>query len=339
MSKVSICIVNYSHDSETIKECMDSLLAQSFEDFTLVYMDNQSKHHDTVVPFVREHYSNHPKVAIVDNGTNLGYTGGYNKFFKEYESPYLMVINPDTKTDKDYLQTMITYLDAHPNVAAATSKILKPFKNDKGESLLDSTGVMVTRTRSAFDRGHLEVDHGQYDNQTDIFGVSGAGAIYRRSALLDTQLSDGEYFDNDYLAYMEDVDLSWRLKLKGYEIKFVPNAILYHERNMAANEGGMRNFRAFFKHQQAQSSFLKRLGMRNRLWTIYKDDFGWTFWKDAPFIIAKEIAKIGYLILFKRDVLPALGEFYKKLPEMKKKRKLIQSTKTVSSKDMAKWFK
>jgi GT2 family glycosyltransferase len=338
MAKIAINILNYSHDVETIRECMDSILAQSFEDLELVYMDNESKYRETCIPFVQEAYGNNPRVKIVIHPKNLGYTGGHNDFFTKNQAEFLMVINPDTKMEKDFLAKIMPIFD-DPKVAAATGKIIKPFKNENGETILDSTGVSISRSRAAYDRGHLEVDKGQYDSDTDIFGVSGAGAIYRKTALEDTKLSEGEYFDKDYFAYMEDVDLSWRMRLYGYSIRFVPAAILFHERALAASEGGLKSFLTFLRHNKSASGWLKGMSLRNRLWTLIKCDFGFAFWKDSPFIIVRELAKWGYVVVLKRDTFWAIPEFFKGIGKMRKKRALIQSRKVVSSAEMAKWFK
>ena len=338
MPKISINILNYSHDKETIRECIDSILAQSYGDFEVIYMDNESKHRQECIPFVRETYGHNPKVVIVVNEKNLGYTGGHNKFFVETASELLMVINPDTKMDVDFLNNIIPVFE-DPKVAAATGKIIKPFKGKEGQTLLDSTGVSINRSRVAYDRGHLEEDKGQYDDKTDIFGVSGAGAIYRKSALEDVKLSDGEYFDKDYFAYMEDVDLSWRLRLYGYSIRYVPSALLFHERNFAAVEGGIKNIFAFLKSKKDSSGWLLGMSFRNRLWTIYKCDFGSPLYKALPKIVAREIGKIGFSIVFKRDMLWAVPQFFKGLSKMKVKRNLIQSRRKLSAEEMGAWFK
>ncbi len=114
--------------------------------------------------------------------------------------------------------------------------------------ILDSTGHLVFASRRAIDRGERELDRGQYDALTNLFGVCGAAPVYRRKMLEDVRLSD-EYFDEDFFAYFEDFDISWRAKLKGWNFGFVPGAIGYHYRGASGRQ--VFHFRAGVQPQES----------------------------------------------------------------------------------------
>ena len=106
-------------------------------------------------------------------------------------------------------------------------------KNSLGpgkETILDSTGIVANLWRLApKDRGEGEKDSGQYDQDADIFGASGAAAFFRRSAL-DAVWWRNEVLDETFFAYYEDVDLAWRLQRAGFNARFVPDAVVVHAR-------------------------------------------------------------------------------------------------------------
>src|SRR4030095_12141583 len=96
---------------------------------------------------------------------------------------------------------------------------------------LDSTGIIMLREQRHLDRGAGETDNGQYENPEDIFGPSGAAALYRRATLDDVAIN-GQYFDEDFFAFREDADLAWRCRLLGWNSIYVPAAVALHRRRV-----------------------------------------------------------------------------------------------------------
>jgi len=340
MAKIAINIVGWKHPHEVLKDSMDAVLAQDFSDFEL-WMSDNSAGPDGIgknVEFCRERYGKNSKVKIVDNHGNIGFAGGHNKFFDSTDSELVMVLNPDASMQPGFLRNIIKVFD-DPKVAAATGKMLKPEPNEKGEYLLDGTGIVVSRSRAARERGQLEIDRGQYDRQTDIFGVSGSAAVYRRSALKDVKILDNEYFDPDFVAYYEDLDLAYRLRLMGYVVKYAPDAKIYHERAAGKSPAGWRNPAGFVRHYRKISGHILKFSARNHMFAMIKSEFGWGFWKDSPIIVARQTLYLGYLLVFRPKVFfQTVNEFFKLLPKMLKKRKLIQNKRKISSAEMSKWF-
>lgn len=335
MPKISINLLGWNHDFQAIKKSIDSFLAQDFEDFEFVFSDNGSA--NGLLDFVRETYKNEPKVRVVDNGENLGFAGGHNKFFSKTDSEFLMTSNPDVIADRSFLKNMLKAFD-DPDVGAATGKMLKLEKAADGKNILDGTGIEIYKSRRARERGQWQEDIGQYDNAKRVFGVSGTAALYRKSALQSIKLFEHEFIDEDFFAYWEDLDLSWRLRLAGWECAYVPEAIVFHPRAVGSSRGGYKKFAAFKKHHQQISEKVRKWNWRNHLFAIIKNDFGWNFWKGLPFILARETAMLGYIIFFEPSTLKAVPDFFRLLPKMLIKRKIIQSKRKVTSQKMERWF-
>lgn len=326
-------MLGYNQEHGLIARCMDAVLAQTFDDFSLTFSDNGSS--NNLVEFVRERYGNHPKVQVIDNGSNLGYAPGHNKFFIEADSEFVMPINPDAILEPEFLEIILPAFE-DPRVAAATGKMLRPQSNS-GDLVLDGTGIIIFKSRRGRERGQLEPDLGQYDHSPDVFGVSGSAPVYRKSALLDASVN-GEIFDTDFFMYWEDLDLSWRLRLLGYKCVFVAGAKVEHERAAGRNKGGYRDVAGFIKHHKQFPEKIKRWNWRNHLFTIIKNDFGRPFLIGLPYILIREIAMFGFILVFETRTLGVLPEFIRLLPRIWRKRKIIQSRKRVSASEAAKWF-
>lgn len=334
MSKISINLLGYNHRS-TIGAAIESVLAQSFKDYEFIFTDNASS--DGSAEFVRQKY---PKVRIYQNPSNTGYAGGHNRFFESATSELVMVLNPDVVLEQDFLKNIVAIFD-DAKVGAATGKMLRPGRSGLSP-VLDGTGIVVTRSRRGRERGQMETDKGQYDDKKRVFGVSGTAAVYRRQALEQVAYTrpDGrkEFFDEDFFAYWEDLDLSWRLRLAGYECRFVPGARLQHERRASSSPGGYRKFFAFVRHHKDLPLSVRRWNWKNHLFCIVKNDFGWPLVRDLPLILMREIAMFFYILFFEPKTLGVVPDFFRQLPLMLKKRNFISSHRAVASNEVKKWF-
>lgn len=335
MLKIAINIVRYNQEYELLKQCICAALEQDFDDYTVTLSENGSTH--SIKRALLAQFGEHPKFRYVDNGTNLGFAGAHNIFFANTQAEFAMPLNPDTVMAKDYLAQLIKVFE-DPLIAAAEGKMLKPDPLPDGSWILDGTGMIISRTRKAHERGQLEVDKQQYDSDTNIFGVSGTAAAYRMSALEKIKLSQREYFDEDFFTYWEDLDLSWRLQLAGYACAYVPDAVIFHSRFAGQSEHGFRRPWKFASHTRSLPTHVLRWDWRNHIFAILKNDFGWSLWRDLPFIAMREFLLLCYIAIFEPRVLGAIPEFVQLLPRILKKRRIIQGSKVATSKDMSKWF-
>ena len=276
--KIAVIIPNWNGE-RALPACLDSLVAQT-QPATIIVVDNGSS--DGSVDLVRNKY---PQVELVALPKNKGFTGGVNagiKRFIELGSKYVALLNNDAVADKSWLKNLVSFLEANPKAGIATSKIL----DQKGRHL-DSTGDLYTIWGLPYPRGRGEVNTKEYDSDTWVFGASGAASIYRIKMLQEIGL-----FDEDFFAYYEDVDLSFRAQLAGWKIAYVPKALVYHQ--IGATSRRMQGFttyqtiknlpwlfwknvppgRIFLKimprFELAYTAFIVRAIMRGQIWPVIK---------------------------------------------------------------------
>ncbi|WP_353065268.1 glycosyltransferase family 2 protein [Tunturibacter psychrotolerans] len=335
MQKVAINIVRFNQDLALLEKCIGAALNQSLDDYSVTLTENGSN--DSIESAIVTRFGTNPKFRFVNNEKNLGFAGANNRFFRNANSEFVMPLNPDTVMPPDYLKTLLAvFID--PSVAAAEGKMLKPDPLPDNSWLLDGTGMTISRARRARERGQLEVDRGQYDAAQDVFGVSATAAAYRMSSLEKVKLGQSEYFDEDFFTYWEDLDLSWRLRLAGFRCSYVPHAVIYHSRFAGQSKHGFLKPAEFTRHIKSLPSRVVYWDWRNHLFSIIKNDFGWSFVRDLPFIATRELLLFGYLLIIEPKLVAGLPDFVRLLPRILKKRKLIQKCRVATSSEMQRWF-
>lgn len=228
--KTVVIIPNWNGQNE-LRAAIDSILAQSVP-CHLIVVDNGSI--DASLTIVETEY---PQVELIKHSVNKGYAGGVNPGFIraiELGASYAAPFNNDAVADLDWLAELVNCLENRPEVGIATCKVA----SSDGKHL-DSTGDYYTTWGLPYPRGRGEVDSLQYDSQTEVFAASGAASLYRVSMLRQIGL-----FDEDYFAYYEDVDLSFRAQLAGWKIAYVPGAVVYHETSTTGSK-----IKGFFTYQ------------------------------------------------------------------------------------------
>jgi GT2 family glycosyltransferase len=311
--RVSVNIVTFN-SSAHIAACIESLQRQTLTDFRIRILDNAST--DGTLDALKS-----PDVELFASPVNTGFAGGHNRLIRDFESDYVLVLNPDTVLRPDFIEQLVRALDARPDAGSASGKLLR-----MDGVTIDSTGITMLRNQRHLDRGADEPDLGQFDRPEDIFGASGAAAMYRRSALEDGRLSD-EYFDEDFFAYREDADLAWRLRLLGWSSIYVPSAVARHERRVTPERRSQ--LPGFINYHSVKNRFLLRLN--NMTPSLYKRDF----WR----ITARDAMVVSYVMLREWSSAPALGYVVRHLPRLLRKRRLIQSRVRISAEELARWFR
>jgi GT2 family glycosyltransferase len=335
MPRVAINIVRYNHDFPLIKKCLQAALNQDIENYTVTLTENGST--DSIKDEALSQFGADSRFSYADNGTNLGFAGAHNLFFSKTDAEFLLPLNPDTEMTPGFLRALMTAFD-DPKVAACTGKMLRFETLQDGTPVLDGTGIVISRTRLARERGQLQADRNQFDNVRQVFGVSGTAPVYRKSALERVRLFEREYFDEDFFAYWEDVDLSWRLRLAGYQCMYVPDAVIYHARAFGLSKSGNKKPLELARYRRTLPPAVLRWSWRNQLFTVVKNDFGWNFWRDLPFIAGLQLGMLCYAILLEPKTLGAIPDILHLLPRMLRKRKMIQSLRVATSKQLRIWF-
>jgi len=215
---ISIIIPNLN-GLHHLKVCFDSLRIQSEKQFTVILVDNNSS--DESVKFTEEYY---PEVQIIKNKTNNGFAKAVNQGIKysieKLNSDYIILLNNDTECDRNFLKEMLKGFE-NKETGSVACKML----NFSDRTIIDDAGDFVKMTGSPYARGFGEKDNGQYDKKEFIFGACAGAAAYKREVF-----GSAGYFDEDFFAYYEDVDFSFRLQLAGYKCFYNPEALVYHKR-------------------------------------------------------------------------------------------------------------
>lgn len=164
------------------------------------------------------------------------------------------------------------------------------------------------------------------DDSIEVFGVSGALPMYRTAAIKSIMYK-GEFFDEDFFSYKEDVDAAFRLRSAGWKACLVPSARAYHDRSAAGAADG--NWRSVIRNRKAKSSIANYYSYRNHLLTLIKNERFGMFFRDAPFILWYELKKAIYLLLFEpRILIRGWRDIIRLLPRMFKKRRSIMRSRS-----------
>lgn len=281
----------------------------------IIVADNDSS--DESVPFLKENY---PNLEIIKNQENGGFAKGYNDAFKVLEDRYefYVLINSDIEVTAGWLEPLVKKV-SQKNVAGAQPKVLAYNRKSRFEHAGASGGFM-DKNYYPFCRGRIfdevEEDKGQYDNEKEIFWTTGACMIIRAKVYHDL-----EGLDADFFAHMEEIDLCWRAKKKGYSFYVVPQSKVFHV------GGGTLNY------ENPRKTFLN---FRNSLYMIHKNHEGWLFGKIIYRMILDGIAGVKYLASFKGKhfsaILKAHFAYYEQLSILNKKRKKIKMESTTFNK-------
>jgi GT2 family glycosyltransferase len=200
--------------------CLDALAAQTDSDLEPIVVDNGSD--DGSVAFARERF---PYTRVVELGRNHGFAGAVNAGITAARGELVAFLNNDAEPEPTWLDELRQCLERHPDAAAATAKLV----NSHATQLLDGAGDGLTASFLPFVRGHGNQDADRYNEEIQVFGASGTASLWRTDVL---QMLGG--FDERFFAYYEDVDLSFRARLLGYEIWYAPRAVAAHRRGGTA---------------------------------------------------------------------------------------------------------
>lgn len=337
---ISVVIATWNSEKYIVR-LLKSIAEQSYAILQVIVVDNASS--DNTVKMIRENFSG---TIIIENRRNLGFSKPYNQGIKMSKSDYVLVCNHDIVLDKDFLSILAEEAAKNPGLASLGGKLMK-FRLDDAEvsgikylDYIDSAGLSTTRSREFFDRGQDQIDDGKYDNQQEVFGISGALVLYKRTALEEIN-TDGEYFDEDFFAYKEDADLAWRLKLAGHTALYQPKALAWHARTLSQEKKTNRvlSLKKIFL-QLRRDKFLNFLSYRNQLFMLTKNKFYRSFFKDSIFISFTYLRNIVFYLFFQPKVFfKVWREYFKLRPKMRQKRKNIQKITKVDKKQACSWFR
>ena len=247
--KVSVVILNWN-GCDMLRTFLPSVIHYSEgEGIEVCVADNGST--DDSVDMLRREF---PSVRTILLKQNHGFADGYNLALQQVDAEYVVLLNSDVEVTEHWLEPMLAYLDAHPEVAACQPKIRSQRQKEYFE-YAGASGGFIDKYGYPFCRGRImgvvEKDEGQYDTILPVFWATGAALFIRRADYLNVGGLDGRFF-----AHMEEIDLCWRLRSRGREIVCIPQSVVYHV-------GG-----ATLKKENPRKTFLN---FRNNLVMLYKN--------------------------------------------------------------------
>lgn len=293
MNRISIVILNWNGKA-FLQQFLPILLKySSAPGVEIVVADNGST--DDSVNFLKEE---HPGVRVIRLDSNYGFSGGYNRALEQLDSRYFLLLNSDIEVTEGWLDPLLETMDQYPEAAACTPKI-KDFHRRSYFEYAGAGGGYLDRYGYAFCRGrifdHLEEDRGQYDDAVEVFWGSGACLLVRAELYREAGGLDEQFF-----AHMEEIDLCWRLKQKGFTIRYVPASTVYHVGGGTLQRGNPR--KTFLNFRNNLLLLYKNLSVRERRRVLF-----WRMVLDA--ISAFRFLMQGAFGDF-RAVLRAHGAYY-----------------------------
>lgn len=245
MIKSTIVIPNYN-GIRYIQACLESLYSGTAKEFQVIVVDNGST--DGSMELVRDRF---PQVRLIVNQENTGFSRAVNQGIRASTTPYVILLNNDTRADLSFVHELEKVLDSDQDkkIFSASAKLVSLY--DKGKT--DDAGDYYCALGWAFARGKGKPP-GRYTRDCDIFAACAGAAIYRRELLEENRVG---LFDEEHFAYFEDIDIGYRAKIYGYRNRFAANSIVYHAGS--ATSGSRYN------------AFKTGLASRNSIYLIYKN--------------------------------------------------------------------
>lgn len=248
-AKVAVVVLNWN-GVEMLRQFLPSVVMHSQgEGIAVCVADNGST--DDSCEVIRQEF---PEVRLIQLADNYGFAEGYNRALAQVEAEYVVLLNSDVEVTPHWLDPLVKYMDAHPEVAACQPKLLS-FREKTRFEYAGAAGGYIDRYGYPFCRGRLfdvvEEDKGQYDTVCSVLWATGAALFIRLDAYREAGGLDGRFF-----AHMEEIDLCWRLRNRGWQLVCVPQSVVYH---VGA---------ATLKKESPQKTFLN---FRNNLLMLYKN--------------------------------------------------------------------
>ena len=306
---VSIILVNYNCRQyvEALSACLQN---QTYSHLEILVFDNGSN--DGSLEKIKQFF---PQARIFELGENTGLSKPNNLGISESRGAYILCLNFDVVLEKTFVEEMVNAIETDKQIGWVAGKMLKLTNGGKSKKI-DCLGHHMLKSRYA-----RELDYSKpftwndYAKRQFVFGASACAALYRKEMLHDIALN-GEYFDEDFFAYFEDVDLDWRAQHRNWKCLYTPQAIGYH----------VRYGTNLIKNKQIAAYYLS-----NRIFMMIKNDDWKHCMRDIVPISLQFIRDfITYTVMNPRALALALSRIVRLYPKMCTKRVRIFATRKTS---------
>ena len=242
MPKITVIIVNWN-GCQFLEACLGALRRQTFRDFETILVDNGSI--DGSAAFVRAHF---PEVRLMVLAENRGFAGGNIAGYETATGDLIVLLNNDTEAHPSWLEEIHKASLQFPGAGSFASKMMYFDCRNK----IENCGFDVGTAGTTIDLGRNEQDGPQWTSPREVFGACGGAVAYRRS-----MLDEIGFLDPDFFMVYEDVDLSFRARLRGYTCMYIPAAIVFHR--YRATLGTHPAHQVFYSQRNIEFVYLKNM--------------------------------------------------------------------------------
>jgi GT2 family glycosyltransferase len=203
------------HRPDLTARCIESIQRQTLpaEQWKIVVIENEARP-ESILPDPL------PRNTMrIELPTNEGTTNSINRGMAAVPSPYVLLLNNDVELAPDYLEKLVKTLQEDETLGFATGKLLRASERSR----VDGAGDAMLVAGASYRLGHLDFDHGQFDQRMALLSAGGAAVLYRSKAFLLCGALDADFF-----AYLDDLDLALRVHLIGYHGVYIPDAVAWH---------------------------------------------------------------------------------------------------------------
>lgn len=307
---ISVIVINWNGE-RFLDKCLAALRAQTCAPHQIILVDNGSS--DRSLAIVGTKY---PEVVVVPLNENTGFAGGANRGAAAATGEWLVFLNNDAFAEPDWLAHIADGIRRFPEYASFSSCQI----SDSDPGVLDGAGDIYHCSGMAWRRGNNQRVAEQWRTEAEIFGPCAAAGAYRASVF---NACGG--FDEDYFCYFEDVDLAFRMRLRGFRSGYLPLARVRH---VGSGTKGRR------------SDFSRYYGHRNLVWTYLKNMPAGLFWRYLPFHLAFNMASLLLISVAGQPavIFRAKRDAVLRIREVLAKRRAIQQQRVASAGDLRPWI-
>lgn len=271
MSKPLVCLVILNWNRlDLTKRCLSSVRAQTYSQKKIIIVDNGS------VDGSAEWLSSQKDIELIRNTRNLGFARAINQGFSAAlgtSGKYVIALNNDTEPSRDWIEKLVSFMEARPEIDFAQGASMQM----SSPKYFDSTGIYLER---GFIPNQRALGKQEPMLKVPAIGPNAAGAIYRREMLENIAIAPGQFFDNRFFAYVEDVDFNLRATLRGHKFAFIGDAKMLHAGSATGNSIAKKKM---------------YWGARNLVWLVYKNASLGVLARTWKIILRSHLANLQFL--------------------------------------------
>lgn len=311
--RISVVIVNFN-GAGLLPECLDAVTGQTLKPAETIVVDNGSS--DASVALLRQRY---PEVRLHELEDNRFFAAGSNLGILASSGEFVLLLNNDCILDPQFLEKAVKPMLEDERIGAVAGKIRRV-----GGELLDQAGQTVSRSRKPLDRGYGQHDGGQFDEADDVLSAGGVAPLIRRE-MLDDIAMDGQFFDEDFVQYYEDLDFFWRAANLGWRCRYTPEATARHYRGASGqSDPSVHSWVQQFAFANLPRVLQTHL-LKNRYAVMAKNDRFGRWLLNFPWIFFYELKVLVYMLLIKPRLLPDYFRGFGFLRTAFRKRRIIKA--------------